>query len=133
MEAQPGTVVTLEVFEDVGTVAQNRQVLASQVKTGLVKNPLTDRSIEFWKTFDNWVCAVESNLRNPAFTIFEMYFSKPRKGHIASAFHEAQSEAQAIDAIQQAEATLLGKTRTRDRLAVDVLRSPARIQLWPSS
>ncbi len=120
MEAQPGTTVSLEVFEDVGTVAQDGQILASQVKTGLVKNPLTDRSIEFWKTLDNWVCAVESNVLDPASTTFEIYAAKPRKGHLASAFHDAQSEAQATAAIQEAEAILLGKTGRRDRLAVDV-------------
>src|SRR5215470_13727657 len=56
--APPGSFVTLEVFEDVG-VQINGQRIASQVKSGLVKNPLSDRSCELWKTLANWCDAIE--------------------------------------------------------------------------
>ncbi len=116
----PGTLVSLEVFEDVGALAPNSGVVASQVKSGLVKNPLTDRSIDLWKTLANWVSAVEAGNLEPSTTIFEIYVARHRCGTIASAFHNAHSEAEAQAAIEAARATLCGNGKTRRKLGNDL-------------
>jgi hypothetical protein len=116
LEAPPGTLVSLEVFEDVGALAPNGGTVASQVKSGLVKNPLTDRSIDLWKTIANWVSAVEAGNLEPSTTIFEIYVTRHRCGTIASAFHNAHSEAEALAAIEAARATLRGNGKTPRKL-----------------
>ena len=40
LDASPGTVLSLEVFEDVGAVNDARKTLASQTKSGLETNPV---------------------------------------------------------------------------------------------
>ena len=91
LDAPADSFVTLEVFEDVGLEISSGKKLASQVKTGLVKNPLTDKSPELWKTFANWCDAITRNEFDPEKTVFEIYVAKPRKGKIASLFNEARS------------------------------------------
>jgi hypothetical protein len=115
LEAPAGTVVSLEVFEDVG-LSDGLQKVASQVKTGLIKNPLTDRAIEFWKTLANWVSATINGDLDPALTIFELYVAKPRKGHLATLFHNARSEDEAAAAIQKARQMMLGNRRATKAL-----------------
>src|ERR1035441_10477603 len=60
LDASPGTVLSLEVFEDVGTVDETGNAFASQTKSGLETNPVSDRAVDLWKTFSNWLTAVAS-------------------------------------------------------------------------
>jgi len=107
LERPPGTVVSLEVFEDVGASHASGEI-ASQVKSGLVKNPLTDRAMDLWKTFRNWTDATALGHIDPRSTVFEIYLARPRNGRIASTFHKASSEGEAKIAIRDAKRTLLG-------------------------
>src|SRR6202022_2759442 len=84
LDAPADSFVTLEVFEDVGLETRNGQRIASQVKTGLVKNPLTDKSPEFWKTLANWCAAIDRRELDPEQTIFEIYVARRQKGKIAT-------------------------------------------------
>jgi hypothetical protein len=102
IDAPADSFVTLEVFEDVGVEGGDGQKIASQVKTGLVKNPLTDKSPELWKTIANWCTAIKSNELDPKKTIFEIYVAKPRKGRIATLFHNARSPEEACSALAAA-------------------------------
>lgn len=106
LDAPPDSFVTLEVFEDVGFESSAGNKIASQVKTGLVKNPLTDKSAEFWKTLANWCDAIDRHEIDPQKTIFEIYIAKPRKGKVASLFHEAKSLEEAEGAIEAARKRL---------------------------
>jgi hypothetical protein len=103
LDAPADSFVTLEVFEDVGLETRNGQKIASQVKTGLVKNPLSDRSLEFWKTLANWCDAIERNELDPERTIFEIYVAKQRKGKIATLFTEAKSLEETRRALESAQ------------------------------
>ena len=49
LDASPGTVLSLEVFEDVGTVNEAGNTVASQTKSGLETNPISDRAVDFGK------------------------------------------------------------------------------------
>lgn len=106
LDAPPDSVATLEVFEDVGLQGGAGNTVASQVKTGLVKNPLTDKSPEFWKTLANWCDAIDRGELDPEKAIFEIYVAKPRKGKLAGLFHEARSLEQAESAIKAARMSL---------------------------
>src|SRR5258708_40238501 len=61
LDALPGTVLSLEVFEDVGTVDETGKALASQTKSGWETNPVSDRAVDLWKPFSNWVAAAPSS------------------------------------------------------------------------
>jgi hypothetical protein len=111
LDAPVDSFVTLEVFEDVGLETSDGQRTASQVKTGLVKNPLADRSPELWKTLANWCDAIEQAELDPAKTIFEIYVAKPQKGRIATLFHDARSANDAKAAIVEAQKFFAKKTR----------------------
>jgi hypothetical protein len=126
LECSSGTMVTLEVFEDVGASHPQGQI-ASQVKTGLVKNPLSDHAVDLWKTFANWTQAVASGQILPQSTVFEIYIAKPRSGPIISAFHQATSEDEARAAIQNARRALLGPKAGRKPLSVDLAPQVSRV------
>lgn len=102
LDAPPGTFVSLEVFEDVGLTQTDRAILASQVKSGLVKNPLTDKSVELWKTLANWCDAAAKGQVDPSKTIFEIYLARPRRGTLATLLHDAQTSEDARRAIAAA-------------------------------
>ena len=110
LTAPADSYVSLEVFEDVGLEVSGGNKIASQVKAADAKNPLADKSPEFWKTLANWCDAIDRGELEPKRAIFEIYVTKPRKGKIASLFHEAQSLDQATAAIATAR-TLFGKPR----------------------
>jgi hypothetical protein len=102
LDAPADSFVTLEVFEDVGLETSSGQKIASQVKSGIVKNPLTDKSPELWKTLANWCDAIESGELNQENTIFEIYVAKPRTGKIATLFSDAKSQDEARNALREA-------------------------------
>src|SRR6185437_251279 len=60
LDAAEGTTLSLEVFEDVGAVAEAGDALASQTKSALETNPVSDKAIDLWKTFSNWKTAISS-------------------------------------------------------------------------
>src|SRR5580698_10711362 len=68
LDASPGTVLSLEVFEDVGTIDEAGNTVASQTKSGLETNPISDRAVDLWKTFSNWLLAVGSGQISTAAT-----------------------------------------------------------------
>src|SRR5204862_1809732 len=57
-EAGPGTLVSFEVFDDVGEEAGDGTQTFVQTKSALRGNPLADRSVELWKTLANWSEAI---------------------------------------------------------------------------
>jgi hypothetical protein len=101
LDAPADSCVTLEVFEDVGLETEDGHKTASQVKTGLVKNPLADGSPELWKTLANWCDSVERGELDPAKTIFEIYVAKFRKGKLATLLSEAKSAEAARTALAE--------------------------------
>lgn len=102
LDASPGTVLSLEVFEDVGTVDETGKALASQTKSGLETNPVSDRAVDLWKTFSNWRTAIASGQLSLATARFEIYLAKRRTGKLASMFHAANTEEQAKAALDHA-------------------------------
>ncbi len=108
LDASPGTVLSLEVFEDVGTVDEAGQALASQTKSGLETNPVSDRAVDLWKTFSNWLTAVASGQLSIASTHFEIYLAKRHTGKLVTSFHAAKTEEEAKAALNHARDVLWG-------------------------
>jgi len=92
LDAAEGTTLSLEVFEDVGAVDENGNAFASQTKSAIETNPVSDRSVDLWKTFSNWKTAISSGQINLETTKFEIYLAKRRTGKLVQLFHEAKTE-----------------------------------------
>jgi hypothetical protein len=108
LDASPGTVLSLEVFEDVGTVDETGNAFASQTKSGLETNPVSDRAVDLWKTFSNWLTAVASGQLSIASTHFEIYLAKRHTGKLVTSFHAAKTEEEAKAALDHARDVLWG-------------------------
>ncbi len=108
LDALPGTTLSIEVFEDVGTVDASGKTVASQTKTALESNPVSDKSVDLWKTFSNWKSAVTSGQLNLATTQFEIYLAKRRSGQLVQLFHDAQTEEAAKAALEKARDVFWG-------------------------
>jgi hypothetical protein len=108
LDAAAGTTLSLEVFEDVGSVDDSGNALASQTKSGLETNPVSDKAIDLWKTFSNWKTAVTSGQLSLATTQFEIYLAKRRTGKLVQLFHNAQTEEDAKATFEQAREVLWG-------------------------
>src|SRR6185312_4333057 len=102
-----GDVVCLEVFDDVGIERADGTRVAEQNKSNLSHNPLSDRSVDLWKTFGSWVDACLCEKLDPDRTIFEIYTSNPAGGNIARAFHAAKTDQEALEAVVAAERSLM--------------------------
>lgn len=52
--------MSLEALDDTDVVQPDNHVQVEQAKSGLATNPISDWSIDLWKTFSNWIDAIES-------------------------------------------------------------------------
>ncbi len=109
LDGEPGRIYSLEVFEDVGEERPGGEKIAVQTKSLREGNPVADRSLDLWKTFGNWIRAVEDGTLPLEATTFEIYISAPKSGRIVELFHKATTEADARSAIAQARKALRGR------------------------
>src|SRR3954447_12019262 len=65
LEAKGGDHICLEVFDDVGVEKKDGTKVAEQSKSNLATNPLTDRSLAFWKNLRNWIDGTSSGSLDP--------------------------------------------------------------------
>ncbi|WP_338507331.1 ABC-three component system protein [Pseudomonas poae] len=99
-EAPRGSFVALEVLDDVDVVLPDGTRLLEQSKSGLATNPIANFSVDLWKTFSNWIEAIEVGVVDPAKTLFRIYVLQEKKGEYASALHYAHTTAQ-VDMVVQ--------------------------------
>lgn len=137
LEGDPNWNVSLEAFEDVGVETPNGFRIAEQDKSAPHSNPVSNHAVDLWKTFSNWVRAVQSGQLDPERTIFEIYISHPRKGEIVERFSEASTLNDSLDSLTKAKTTLWGpqpRFPHKDRLpntiksyVLDVLQADERL------
>lgn len=108
LEAASGSAVSLEVFEDVGVESTDGHRTAEQVKSTFEGNPVSDRALDLWKTFSNWVDAVRDGELQIDNASFEIYVSRPVTGTIVQSFSDAKTLRDAQAAIKQARDKLWG-------------------------
>ena len=106
LEAKDGDHICLEVFDDVGIERKDGTRVAEQSKSNLATNPLTDRSLGFWKNLRNWIDAASTKTLDPANTHFALFVANPAVGQIAKSFHDASSVTDARNALEEAKRVL---------------------------
>jgi hypothetical protein len=109
LEANPGSNVSLELLDDVAVETAEGTILASQMKSGTKKNPVSDRSVELWKTFANWVRQVRSGELDPTRTIFELYVRKASSNSLVRQLGEAKTKEAAGIAFESVRQCLWGE------------------------
>ncbi|TKB82885.1 MAG: hypothetical protein E8D44_10320 [Nitrospira sp.] len=108
LDAPKGSFCSLEVLDDVATQSTSGEVQVCQIKSSLTGNPVSDRSVQLWKSLYNWVSAVQSGLIDPGKTKFQLYVSKPVKGQIIDVLTAAKSDLDGKKAIALAKEVLWG-------------------------
>lgn len=91
LEASPDETVSIEGLDDI-SVEGGSGLLVEQDKSGLAHNPVTNKSIELWKTLRNWL----EGLRNgkiPLDTRFVLYVAQPHTGSVVERIHDCRSAA----------------------------------------
>jgi hypothetical protein len=103
LDADPGAKVSVEVLEDVAVENVSGEVEAVQVKSASKTNPISNRSVDLWKTIGNWIRAVEDKELNIERTIFHLRLGRKRSGSICESFAEASTLQTAGAAIEKAK------------------------------
>jgi len=73
LEAKPGSKIGVEVCGDVSVFFPGGCILSEEDKSSLNRDALTDTSINLWKTFHNWIQAIESGELNAQRDRFIIY------------------------------------------------------------
>lgn len=107
--------VSIEVYEDVAVHENNGDDKLVQLKSALSKNnPVADRSKDLWKTFYNWLVAVnigEIDIKNTNFIIF---LNKKVNTNIVDKFHRAKTDDETENAYNYARTELYGENGTNE-------------------
>lgn len=109
LKANPGSFVSLELFEDVGVTDADGSQVASQMKTGNT-NPLSNKAEPLWKTFANWTRQVRDREVDPTRTTFELHVERAKPGSIVKTLAESHTTvAAAENAVLMVRDALWGK------------------------
>lgn len=93
----------IEVHGDVATIHPDGAIDAEEDKSSINSNPVTDKSIDLWKTLYNWVRSINSEELNPSKATFILYRNKSGRVGIAEAFDKATSKDEARKAVIDAK------------------------------
>jgi hypothetical protein len=93
LRAPDAHLVSMEYLDDVAVHRPDGSLLLEQCKSALAGNPVSDRSVELWKSFANWaeLCAAGSADANT--TDFRLYVTPDKTGKLVLLLHEAVSDA----------------------------------------
>ena len=106
LKSGPGDVVCIEVLGDVATLKSNSMVIVEEDKSSIVSNPLTDRSTDLWKTFSNWIKAINDKELDLGKAKFQLYTNKTGETSIVNAFSSAKNKEEAEQALDTAKTKL---------------------------
>jgi hypothetical protein len=112
LDSAPGSVVSVEVFEDVGVTESNGKVKAVQTKAGSGANPISDSAVDLWKTFRNWIDQVKAGVLVASQTQFEIFVNSKAKGSFCSAMNEAKSQSEIAAVVLSIRKKFLDKKGT---------------------
>ena len=83
LSCQRGSDVSIEYLDDVAVVQSDGRKILEQTKSALAQNPVSDWSVDLWKTFANWIDNINSGFVDPKYTIFQIYVTPFKSGEWA--------------------------------------------------
>lgn len=101
-----GSIVCVEVLGDVATKKADGIIITEEDKSSIVGNPLTDKSTDLWKTFSNWIEAVNDKSLSLEKTYFLIYTNQSGRKGIINLFNDARDVAGAKSAIKSTRTKL---------------------------
>lgn len=114
LKSGPGGTVSVEVLGDVASIDSEMQVISEEDKSSVSSNPVTNRSTDLWKSFHNWILAIENGQLDLNKTIFILYTNQKGRLAIVDDFHNARNLEEAEAALSQAELTLSDVDESHD-------------------
>ena len=106
-------VVSIEKLDDIAIEEPNGSVVAEQIKSVTSdNNPITDRSIVFWKTMHNWLDYIRNGnlpLEKSLFRMVVVSNHQVKTGDFIQQFHKASTKAEALIALKNAQLSIWGK------------------------
>ncbi|MBN2424770.1 MAG: hypothetical protein JXR46_06215 [Calditrichaceae bacterium] len=106
LTGSPGDIVCVEILGDVTSLSSDDHTISEEDKASTDSNPLTDRSINLWKTFYNWINAVNSGEMDIQKTIFILYTNKAGRPGLVNHFDSAVTKEDAQKVITEAKQRL---------------------------
>ncbi len=112
INAKEGDIISLEALDDVA-IENNGENELIQIKNVISKNnPTSNRAVDFWKTFYNWLLYVKSDnveLEKTKFRLFIHTIDNKNIGDICNKFHQADNINDAEQALKMAIKEIRGK------------------------
>ena len=102
----PGDSVCVEVLGDVATFSSDGKIITEEDKSSISSNPLTNRSTDLWKTFSNWINAINNKEIDIYKTHFILYCNKTGNPGLVNEFDVAHTEIEIKEAIRKAKTEL---------------------------
>jgi len=106
LRSSPEDVVCVEVLGDVATITAKGKVVSEEDKSSIVGNPLTDKSTDLWKTFSNWIEAINNKDLDVEKTQFILYCNQSGRQGIVNEFSSAQNQLEVQSALEYAKEKL---------------------------
>lgn len=103
LQSGRGSSVSVEVTGDVAVMLGNGGKLEEEDKSSLSSNPVTNKSTDLWKTFYNWINALNDGLINFEETKFILYANHEGNKGIVDALSDAQSPEEINKCIEEVE------------------------------
>jgi hypothetical protein len=108
-----GAKVSLEFLDDVAIHYSDGSVTLEQAKSALKHNPLSDWSVDLWKTLANWLDCVSQGKIVPEKSRFTLYVTPSRTGALAQALNDATDAADVARLIADIAAAHAKQTKPR--------------------
>lgn len=86
--------VSMEFLDDVAIHGPGKSLLLEQTKSALSHNPISDLSVDLWKSISNWMDLIEEGAVDPENTKFRLYVTPVYSGSRASALSDAKTPQQ---------------------------------------
>jgi hypothetical protein len=103
LQSGPGSSVSVEVTGDVAVMLNNGENVEEEDKSSLKSNPVTDRSTDLWKTFYNWINALNDGSVDIEATKFVLYANHEGNKGIVNALSDAQNPEEISACVEEAE------------------------------
>jgi hypothetical protein len=115
LNGKEGDRVCIEVHGDVSTISVSGEVISEEDKASTIGNPVTDRSVDLWKTFYNWLKGCDSGQLVLTKTTFILYRNSSRgNSGLAQVFNDVNTKEDAKAAIIQATTKLADVKESHD-------------------
>lgn len=92
LEASFDETISIEGLDDIAIEGDAGYILLEQDKSGLSHNPVSNKSVELWKTLRNWLEGLRGGAIPPN-TRFVLYVAQLHSGSVVERLHQCQSSA----------------------------------------